>query len=356
MTMKSTAVNMPSTLVEELVERTRMSWLQVAVAVGLVLILFLIGVAFLAGVLAAPFDTDFWRAGLLYPAIIVYILLTLPILKRLRNGAIEGFRPLALMDDDDFVQLLAKSPIFNRRLEWLALGSGMMGGLLLWRPWDYSGLSMIWPSSGARSEWLVLYMLIAGGLWGGLLGWTVYSTLSGMRLFTGLQHHPLDVNVFDLRPLQPIGRWSLGIAVIYIGGSALSLLFVPQLTLNVEAIVLYGILILTPVLVFFLNMLSTRQTIVAAKRRKLDMVRDHLAAASLAVDERSAKDQPEHTEALLDSVAAWVTYEERVKKVPEWPYTSEIKRNLVLSTLLPLAVWMVREVVLDLLKQLVPSP
>jgi hypothetical protein len=175
-----------------------------------------------------------------------------------------------------------------------------------------------------------------------------------MRLFTGLQHHPLDINVFDLRPLQPIGRWSLGIALVYIGGSALSLLFVPQMTLNVEAIVLYGILILTPVLVFFLNMLSTRQTIVAAKKRHLDMVRDNLAAASLALEGGVEKGQPEDTGALLDSVAAWVTYEERVQQVPEWPYTAEIRRNLVLSTLLPLVVWLVREMVVNMLARLVP--
>ena len=74
-------------------ERTRLSWLQVAVAVGLVLILFLVGIAFLAGVLAAPFDADFWRAGLLYPAIIVYILLMLPVLKRLRDERHQGLPP-----------------------------------------------------------------------------------------------------------------------------------------------------------------------------------------------------------------------------------------------------------------------
>jgi hypothetical protein len=325
-------------------------------AVGLVFALFLVGTAFLAGILAAPFDAGFWRAGLLYPVIIVYILLTLPVLKRLRESAIKDFRPLARMDDDDFERLLAEAPMFNRRLEWLALGSGLVGGLLLLRPWDYSGLSRTWLSLGTGPEWLVLYTLVAGGLWSGLLGLGIYSSLSGMRLFTGLQHHPLDINVFDLRPLEPIGRWSLGIAAMFIGGSALSLLFVPQLTLNVEAIVLYGMLILTPVLVFFLNMLSTRQTIVAAKRRKPDVVRAHLVAASLALDEQIKNNQPEHAEALLDSFAAWVTYEGRVKAVPEWPYTSEIRRNLVLSTLLPLVVWLVREMVLDLLKQWIPAP
>ncbi|MGD9049519.1 MAG: hypothetical protein PVF77_15790 [Anaerolineae bacterium] len=354
MTDRSALVNMPCTLIEGAVERSRMSWLRVTVAVGLVLILLLVGAALLAGVLAAHFDFGFWRAGLLYPAIIIYILLTLPILQRLRNGAIQSFRPLARMDDDEFARLLTEAPMFNRRLEWLALGCGVAGGLLLWRPWDDSGLSTIWLSSGARSEWLVLYMLIAGGLWGGLLGWLIYSSLSGMRLFTGLQHHPLEIRLFDLRPLEPIGRWSLGIALAYIGGSALSLLFVPQMTLNIEAIVLYGILILTPVLVFFLNMLSTRQTIAAAKRRHLDMVRDNLAAASVALEEPATRGQPERAAALLDSIADWVTYEERVEKVPEWPYTAEIRRNLFLSTLLPLVVWLVREIGLSLLGRLVP--
>jgi hypothetical protein len=328
----------------------------VAAAAGLILILFLVGMAYLAGVLADPFDADFWRAGLLYPALIVFILWVQPILRRLRDGAIASFRPLALMDDDDFEQLLAKAPMFNRRIEWLALGSGAVGGLLLLRPWDYSGLSRIWLSLGTRPVWLVLYVLIAGGLWAGLLGLGIYSSLSGMRLFAELQHHRLDINVFDLRPLEPIGRWSLSIALIFVGGSVLSLFFFPQLALSVEAVVLYGTLILTPVLVFFLNMLSTRQTIVAAKRRHLALVRENLAAASLALEEQAAKGQPEQVEALLDSVGAWVTYEERVKDVPEWPYTADIRRNLVLSTLLPLVVWAIREVVSELLKQSVLSP
>ena len=285
----------------------------------------------------------------------MYILLTLPGLKRLRNEAIESFRPLSRMDDDRFGHLLAEGPMFNRRLERLAVAMGIVAGLLLWRPWDYSGLSKMWLSVGAESQWLVLYGMIVGGLWGGLQGWIIYSSLAGMRLFAGLQRQPLEISIFDLRPLEPIGRWSLSIALAFIGGSALSLLFVPQLTPSAEALVLYGIVILTPVLVFFLNMLSTRQTIVAAKRRELDMVRENLATASLALAQRAASGQPEQAQAALDSIGAWVGYEERVGKVAEWPYTAEIRRNLVLSTLLPPAAWLVQEVVLGLLEQLVPS-
>lgn len=349
-------VNTSSTLLEALIEKSRLSERQMAAVVGLAIILFLVGAAYFAGILADPFELDFWRAGLLYPAIIVYILWSLPILRRVREKAIESFRPLAALDDDDFERLLAEAPMFNRRLEWLALGSGVMGGLLLLRPWDYSGLSRTWLSLGARSEWLVLYVLIAGGLWSGLLGLGIFSSLSSIRLFTGLQPHPININIFDLRPLEPIGRWSLSIALIFIGGSALSLLFFPQPALNVETLVLYSMLIMTPVLVFFLNMLSTRQTIVAAKKQRLDMVRDHLAAASRALGEEVARGKTAYIKPHLDSVAAWVTYEKRVKEVPEWPYTAEIRRNLVLSTFLPIAIWIVQQVANDLLNRLVHWP
>ena len=342
----------PSTLLEELIDQSRLSERQMAAVVGLVLILFLVGAAYLAGVLSDPFDIDFWRAGLLYPAIIMYILGSLPILRRLRDNAIESYRPLVELDDDDFERLLAEAPMFNRRLEWLALCSGVVVGLLLLRPCDYTGLSRTWSSLGARSEWLVLYVLIAGGLWSGLLGLGVFSSLASIRLFNRFQQHKVDINIFDLKPLEPIGHWSLGIALVFIGGSVLSLLFFPQPTPNVETLVLYSMLILTPVLVFFLNMLSTRQAIVAAKKLKLDMARENLATASQALEAVGAKDQTALTKAQLDSIAAWVTYEKRVKEVPEWPYTSEIRRNLALSTLLPLAVWFLQQLANDFLNRL----
>jgi hypothetical protein len=39
--------------------------------------------------------------------------------------------------------------------------------------------------------------------------------------------------------------------------------------------------------------------------------------------------------ALLGQFSAWVAVEQRVKQVPEWPYTAGILRSLALSLLLP---------------------
>jgi hypothetical protein len=75
MAKEPTSIATPSTLVEALVERSALSWLQLTVAVGLGLILFLVGTTYLAGLLMTrPFDTVLWRNLMQAPALIVYLL------------------------------------------------------------------------------------------------------------------------------------------------------------------------------------------------------------------------------------------------------------------------------------------
>jgi len=351
MPTESTTITAPSTLLEEFVERSGLSWRQAAVVVGLALTLLAVGAAYLGGLLSGPFNGELWRHGLTAPALIAYILLVQPLLRRLRDGAIEAFRPLVLLDDDDFCRSLAKAPLFSRRREWLAMGIGVAGGLLLSQPWDYSGPFWAW-----GSVWLALYGLLSGVLLYGLLGWFIYHALSSTRLFSELRRHTVEINVFDLGFLEPIGRWSLGIALAFIGGDTLSLLFLSWPTIDIETMVIYIPLILAPVLVFFLNMRSTHDIIVEAKGRDLRMVRERLAAGSQMLRNRAEKGQVEEMEALLDSFTAWVTYENRVEEVPEWPYTESIMRRLVVSMLLPLGVIVVQALVFELALRLLPLP
>ena len=55
---------------------------------------------------------------------------------------------------------------------------------------------------------------------------------------------------------------SLANALAFMGGSTLSLLFLPGRALDAQIVVVYIPLILVPVLVFFLNMMSTHNVIV----------------------------------------------------------------------------------------------
>ena len=350
MNREATAITTPATLLEKLVERSRLSWLQLAIIVELVLILILVGAVYLDGVPFYPLNIDFWRVSLVWPAIIAYALLTGPFSKRLRDGAIEAFRPLVPLEDDDFQRLLTEASLFNRRRECLAFGIGA-GSILL--------VSIATPvrMSATGSGWsLTIYRLLGAGLMCGLLGLGIYASMSGTKLLTELSRYPLSVSVYDLSSLEPIARWSLGTTVTFIGGITLSMLFLPrEALLQIEIIiVIYAPLTLTAVLGFFLNMASVHGDMVEAKKRELRKVRDNLMALSQALDERAAQGQLADAGTLLDSIKAWTAHEEWIRGLPEWPYTAAIKRNLALSLFLPVIVAFIREALAGLLKDSFP--
>jgi uncharacterized membrane protein len=351
-TEPTTPITMPSTLLEELVERSRLSWLQVTIVVELALILCLIGAALLSGVLARPVDANFWRANLVWPAVIAYSLLMSPFSRRVRNGAIKAFRPLVPLDNDKFNRLLAEASVFNRRREWLALLIGSGSVLLV------SGATIDWASVEPSSWPLLLYGLLGAGLTCGMIGFVVYSSMAGTKLFTELSRYPLNVSVYDLAALEPIARWSLASTLGYIGGITLSLLFLPREAFRAIGmmIIIYTPLTLAAVLVFFLNMSTVHGDMVEAKQRELATVRDNRMALSKALEERTARGEIENPQALLDAIKAWTAHEEWIRGLPEWPYTAGIKRNLILSLLLPGVVGIIREALSGFLRQLLPLP
>jgi hypothetical protein len=92
---------MPSTLLKDLVDRTRLSCLQLTLVVELVLILFLVGAAYVDGVLAAgglgafaAYLTDRSQWGFLIPAYVLWAvagLIALIMLNVLRDEAIATY-------------------------------------------------------------------------------------------------------------------------------------------------------------------------------------------------------------------------------------------------------------------------
>jgi uncharacterized membrane protein len=305
---------------------------------SLVLVSFLLIAAYLDRVPVEAFNLGFWRSAARFPGVIAYILLTQPAGKRFREDAITALRPLVPLDDDAFYRLVAQEPIFNRRRQGLAMAIGA-ATVLLFRPWE------------SLPSWLVLYQILAGAVMLGLLGWLVYTSLAASSLGADWELCE-DINVFELQRLEPVARWSLSSTLFYIGGITLSLLFTGRFTLDIGSVIIYGVLTAAAVLVFFTNMRITHRLMVQAKNRELERVRENLAAASQALKERASKGEMEDIGTLRDFLETWVTYEERVNRVPEWPYTTEIRRNLLVSLLVPLAAYIVPALLLEAVRQL----
>jgi MFS family permease len=202
-----------ASLFERLVGRQHRPW--ILVGASLFLILAPIGAAYLDGVLGQLFSGGFWRIALLPSAVIIYILAVAPILERTGVRVVEAFRPLVLIDDDDFDRLVDQASHLNPIGEVVAFGVGAAFGLWV----GFVGLS------DEGLSWLRLCLMLISSLMFGLLAWTIYSAVAGTRLTAELHRQPLHVDILDPKPFEPIGRQSLSIALAFVGGILLSVLF-----------------------------------------------------------------------------------------------------------------------------------
>jgi len=319
-----------ASLFARLIGRRRRPW--ITVGVSLLLILAPIGGAYLDGVLDDFLNQGHWRPLLLPPAVITYILVVSPILARMEAGVIEAFRSLVLMDDDSFDRLVNRASRLNPIGEVIALGVGAAFGLWLSRTW----------LSDASVFWLNLYLPLSGCLMFGLLGWTIYAAVAGTRLTTELHRQPLRVDIFDMKPFEPIGLQSLIGALAFVGGMALSVVF----GLEQESIfdwrnwLIYALLALVPVLIFFLNMRDTHRVLAAEKKRELGVIQRNIRLASHTLMERIAAN--ESTGTLAADINALVVYEERLQATRTWPYDTAMLRTLFFSVILPGGVALVQ--------------
>jgi hypothetical protein len=343
----------PSTLLEDLPARTRITWFQLILIIEIILILFFVLMAYLDGILLEPFDLDFWRINMFVPVMFAYALAIQPAYRRFRQKAISAFRPLVSLDDEAFQSSYKKASLFNRRREWIGVMIGVLGGVLVTRPWDPTGLGQNTSYVG-QSVWLSIYGISMTLLMYGVMGFFVYSSLSSTRLFSEIHQGPLRINIFNTWSLEPIGQWSLVIALSYIGGMTLSVLFLNFKNLTLESLAGYPVLIITFLLVFFLNLKSIRDSIVIAKQREIQRVREELAEATSSIAEGSEIRTIEDNLALIGRISTLEGYIKQVQGLPEWPLSADIKRRLALSSFLPGIVGMIRGVLPDLLERFVP--
>jgi hypothetical protein len=281
--------------------------------------------AVLDGVWDSFFTQGYWRIALLPTGIIVYILVASRVLARGDVRVVEAFRPLVLMEHDAFDKLVNEASQLGARWEILAFGVGGAFGLLVGRSW----------LPDRELLFLGAYLTVAAGLMFGLLGWVIYASLVSTRLSSRLHRQPLRIDIFDITPFEPIGRQSLAIALVFVGGIALSTvlgggwgsLYVWQNW------VVYPLLAVVPILVFFLNMRDTHRLLAAEKKAELEAVREKIVSASRALMERMAGE--ESTGTLGAEINALAAYEERVQAARTWPYDTSMLRTLFASVVVP---------------------
>jgi hypothetical protein len=287
------------------------------------------------------------------PVMLAYSLAIQPAYRRYRLKAIHAYRPLVPVEDEEIKTAYSNASLFNRRREWISLLIGVIGGILITQPWDPTGPGQNSTYAG-QSVWLSIYGILVTLLMYCVIAFFIYSSLSSTRLFSEIYQGQLEINIFNTSSLEPIGQWSLVIALSYIGGMTLSVLFLNFRMLTVEALIVYPLLIVTFLLVFFLNMKSIRDSIADAKRREVKSVREELTEVSSTLIAREPTVKTEDNLTLIGRISTLEGYIERVQGLSEWPLSADIKRRLALSSFLPGIVGMLRGALPDLLERFVP--
>jgi hypothetical protein len=191
--------------------------------------------------------------------------------------------------------------------------------------------------------WLSVYDVITQTILFGLLIWLIYTSFIGSKYLNRLGRKDLNLDIFDTKMLTPIAQSSLGLSLAFIGGISLSLVFQTQEDLLMwNNITIWVILVCFAVLLFFLSMWSTHNTMAKAKKRELDLVQKHLNSVSRELKDRTADGSLKGVEELSSTMTAWVTYEKRVKEASTWPFNVSIIRNLAMSVLIPAIVYLIK--------------
>ncbi len=316
-----------SNIKTQLVARERFTW-PWAVFIGLIFLLLLFIAALLDGAWPNQQSDVSWRGILLPSLIITYILLIYPAMTKSENNMIKAFRPLVLSSDEEFEQLVHSASNLSRKGEKTAFIVGVIFGLILIRPWQMIG----------EFSWLPLYVTVTSCIMLGLLSWVIYTSVAGTNVMAVLHRQPLQFDIFDTSPFEPIGQHSLKTVLAFIGGCAISMFFMaaPQYILSPSSLLINGIIVLTAVLFFFLNMRHTHRVLATAKKKELDEVLEQITLSyhKLRMATAASKDN----RANLAEVRAWIACEQRLKETKTWPYNTGMMRTLFFSILIPSAV------------------
>ena len=199
-------------------------------------------------------------------------------------------------------------------------------------------------------SWLGFYWYISLALMYGLLAWVILGSVATTRLSTALHRQPLRVDILDPAQFEAVGRQSLILALVFIGGITLSLLlsFQPANISEPSFWLTYLLLVLAVLLIFFLNMRPTHRVLTAAKQQELEPLQGQINASCREITQKLDRNQ--QTGSLPAEINALIAYEQRLLAARTWPYNTTMLRTLFFSVFIPIGTVMIRVLVEILLR------
>jgi hypothetical protein len=275
-----------------------------------------------------------------FPALVVYLLVALKILRDRTQRTLEELRPTVLIGDEVYASVVRRTIAPNSRRDALLASTAVIVVVALWaglRAYLLNAETCLPGFVPIAASIVTVY-----AFFGWLLLSFVSASIRHARGLRELANSPLDINIFDPSSLLPFGQLSLLHSY-----SAVGLVLIP--------VVLYGLPTRGGYLVVFLAMISlmslfvplwgVHQQMVDAKKAALTIIHQQLAdiQASLLggpeVDTASIAALGAHTSTL-------VHLRELVRQSPSWPFRdSATLARAIAASVSPLLYFILYEVI-----------
>lgn len=312
----------PPSLVDQFVAYAGPSRYVSAVVVVLLLALLLALAVFSQAGLATVGPRGLWKLGL-EPTLIVYILGIYPWLQRRFALAIDTLRPHCNQPE-----IVSEAHAAKRRGELIALLLGAVFSLWVTSSWRIEG------------TWMWLYLIAANAVLFSLMALAIYDGLERTRLLARMMRAGLQLDLFDRQLLAPMARWGQTIALTFVGGICLSLIFQSYETLHsVRSLVIYSILIVVSLTLFFTSVWSIHKALIVAQQRELAVVRQHWLVARSELKRKLAEGGQSDIAALYDPLVVLSAYESQVLAASTWPFNPKIVKEVLASFVAPFLIY-----------------
>ena len=316
----------------------RWGWWIVA-GLGSVFLLVPAVLARLEGVGSVRLFGDF-RALFIYPLLIAYLLVACHLVQKTRERVARSLRPLVQTDEQTFKQVVSRTCRVSPLGELAALGVGMAVGL---------AINIVFEPIEPEPYWMERYSYLCRIVIWGAVVWTIYVAFTVTRTTNALLRQPMRVDLFDLRPYQPIGRQSLWLSLMFVGGMMLGLLssnFAEE-ELRLEYLINNVFILALIVAIFFVNTRNVHRVLAATRRQRVESIERHLASACDRLEALIAEGRD--TQVVATELNALATSRQQLKAVRTWPYNTEMLRTIVVSIVTPIVVAIVSRVTAFLL-------
>jgi hypothetical protein len=312
----------PQSLVDQLVDYLGLPrFAFVAIVVSLLALLWASAV-FTQDGLAMVSSRSLWQMGL-EPTLIIYILGIYPWLQRRFALAIDALRSLSSQPE-----IIDAVHARNRRGELIAMLLGAAFSLWVTGSWRI------------ESAWMRLYLITANIVLFGLMALAIYDGAERTRRLARLVRAGLQLDLFDRQLLAPMARWGQTVALTFVGGICLSLIFQSYETLHsVRSLVIYSILIGVSLTLFFTSVWSIHMALIAAQQRELAVVRQHWALARDELKRKLAEGEQTDVAGLYNPTVVLGAYESQVLAASTWPFNPKIVKEVLASLVMPFLIY-----------------